>query len=194
MCLAHSRYAGCNNNMGVEVSWRDIKMLLPPNCSLGQFLGALCHYIKTALGEEHMQRLSKVGSGNAFIHEPIWTKNMWDGVQSAHSKTLSCSFVLTTSSKRANVPIEFRDMMEEIMECGPRTLALHLKIAAWHEDMWRLGQSPPGPRRPEDYTRATTSLTQETGSDGRAFGTDGSHTAATTGAPVREACHSGSGG
>ncbi len=28
------------------------------------------------------------------------------------------------------------------MECGPRTLALHLKIAAWHENMRRLGQSP----------------------------------------------------
>ncbi len=80
MCLAHSRYAGCNNNMGIEVSWPDIKKLLPPNCSLGQFLGALCHYIKTSLGEEHMQRLSAVGSGNAFICEPIATKDMWDGV------------------------------------------------------------------------------------------------------------------
>jgi hypothetical protein len=142
MCLAHSRYAGCNNNMGIDVSWRDINKLLPPNCSLGQFLGALCHYIKTALGEEHMQRLSEVGSGNAFTSEPIATKGMWDGVQSARSKTLSCSFVLTTSSKRANVPIKLLDMMEEIMECGPRTLALNLKIAAWHEDMRRLGQSP----------------------------------------------------
>jgi hypothetical protein len=55
--------------------------------------------------------------------KPISTKKMWDGFQSAHSKTLSCSFRLTTSSKRSNVPIEFWDMMEEIMECGPRTLA-----------------------------------------------------------------------
>jgi hypothetical protein len=140
MCLADSRYAGCNNNMGIKVSWRYIKKLLPPNCSLGQF--AFCHYIKTALGEEHMQQLSKVGSGNAFIREPIAPKDMWDGVQSAHSKTLSCSFVLTTSSQRANVPIELRDMMEGIMECGPRTLPLHLKIALWHEDMRRLEQSP----------------------------------------------------
>jgi hypothetical protein len=30
---------------------------------------------------------------------------------------------------------------EEIMECWPLTLALHLKIAVWHEDMRRLGQS-----------------------------------------------------
>jgi hypothetical protein len=140
MCLDHSRYAGCNNNMGIEVSWRDIKKLLPPNCSLGQFLGALYHYIKTALGEEHIQRLLEVFSGNSFIREPIVTKDMWDGVQSAHSKTLSCSFVLATASKRANVAIVLRDMMEEIMECGQRTLALHLKIAAWHEDIWRLGQ------------------------------------------------------
>jgi hypothetical protein len=63
---------------------------------------------------------------------------MWDGVQSAHSKTLSCSFVITTSSKRANVLIELLDMMEEIMECWQRTLALHLKIAVWHEDMLRM--------------------------------------------------------
>jgi hypothetical protein len=40
------------------------------------------------------------------------------------------------------VLIELRDMMEEIMECWPRTLALHLKIAAWHEDIHQLGQSP----------------------------------------------------
>ncbi len=117
MCLAHSRYAGWNNNMGIEVSWRDIKKLLPPNSSLGQFLCALCHYIKTALGEEHMQRLCEVFSRNSFIREPIAT---WDGVQSAHSssKTHSCTFVLTPASKRPNVAIDLRDMMEEIMECG----------------------------------------------------------------------------
>ncbi len=67
---------------------------------------------------------------------------MWDGVQSVHSKTLSCSFVLTPASKRTNVAIDLRDMMEEIMECWQRTLALHLKIAAWHEDILRLGQCP----------------------------------------------------
>jgi hypothetical protein len=24
-CLVHSSYAGCNNNMGMQVSWQDIK-------------------------------------------------------------------------------------------------------------------------------------------------------------------------
>jgi hypothetical protein len=89
-----------------------------------------------------MQRLLEVFPGNSFIREPIATKDMLDGVQSAHSKTLSCSFVLTTASKRANLAIELRDMMEEIIECWQRTLPLHLKIAAWHEDVWRLGQRP----------------------------------------------------
>ena len=40
MCLAHSRYGGCNNNMGVEVAWRDIKHLCPASASLGRFLMA----------------------------------------------------------------------------------------------------------------------------------------------------------
>jgi hypothetical protein len=113
------------------VSWRDIKKLLPPNCSLGQFLGALCHYIKTCLrlGEEHTQRLSKVCFCYAFIREPISTKEMWDGVQSAHSKTLSCCFVVMTSSKQSSVQIDFLDMME-VVDCGPRTLPLHFKISA----------------------------------------------------------------
>ncbi len=56
--------------------------------------------------------MSEAGFARA---KPIATKDMWDCVQSAHSKMLSCSFVLTTSSKRANVAIELRDVMEEIM-------------------------------------------------------------------------------
>jgi hypothetical protein len=43
MCLAHSRYAGCNNNMGVEVSWRNIKRVCPGLASLAEFIGALCN-------------------------------------------------------------------------------------------------------------------------------------------------------
>jgi hypothetical protein len=140
MCLAHSRYAGCNNNIGVEASWRDIKKLLPANCTLSHFLGALCHYITTNLGEEHIQRLLDMGgNGNAFIRTHIQTKEMWDGVQSAHIKTLSCYFVIESSSKRANVPIIFIDIMEEVMDIGPVTMPLHLRIAAWHDDQMRSG-------------------------------------------------------
>ena len=42
MCLAHSRYAGCNNNMGVEVSWRLIKSIWSCLATLAQLIGALC--------------------------------------------------------------------------------------------------------------------------------------------------------
>jgi hypothetical protein len=64
--------------MGVAVSWRDIKKLLPANCTLSQFLGALFHYIRTYLGEEHMQRLLDMGGNrNEFIRTPILTKEMW---------------------------------------------------------------------------------------------------------------------
>jgi hypothetical protein len=127
----------CNNNMEIEVSWRDIKKLLPANCTLSQFLGALCHY--TYLGEERMQRrlLDISCNGNAFNRIPIPTKKTWDGVQSAHIETLSCSFVIESSSKRANVPIIFRDIMEEVMESRPVTMPLHLRIAAWHDDHMR---------------------------------------------------------
>jgi hypothetical protein len=126
--------------MGDEVSWSDIKKLLPANSTLSQFLDAPCHYMRTYLGEEHMQRLLDMGgNGYAFIRTPIPTKEMWDGVQSAHIKTLSCCFVIEYSSKRANLPIIFRDIIEEVMESGPVTMSLHLRIAAWHDDQMRSG-------------------------------------------------------
>ena len=64
-------------------------------------LGVLCHYIRTYLGEEHMQRLLDMGgNGNAFIRTPIPTKEMWYSVQSAHIKTLSCCFVIESSPSK----------------------------------------------------------------------------------------------
>jgi hypothetical protein len=85
-----------------------------------------------------MQRLLDIGcTWNSFIRTPIPTKEMWDGVQSTHIKTLSCSFVIASSSKRANVPFIFREIMEEVMESGPVTMPLHLRIAAWLDDQRR---------------------------------------------------------
>ena len=66
VCLAYSLYAGCKN-MGVQVSWRDIKGTCSAGSSLAQFIGALCKFINTVLGEEHMQRLLEAGNPNAFI-------------------------------------------------------------------------------------------------------------------------------
>ncbi len=53
MCLAQSRYARCNNNMEVEVSWRQIKRVCPSLASRAEFIGALCKFIRRQLGEEH---------------------------------------------------------------------------------------------------------------------------------------------
>ncbi len=116
MCLAHSQYAGCNNNMGMEVSWREIKKLCDRMASLWQFIRGLCHFIKTALGEEHMQRLDDAGNSFFLIREPVPTKEMWDGVQDVHSEKLSLCIVLDHTSRKQHIPVLFRDMLEEIME------------------------------------------------------------------------------
>ena len=118
-CLAHMRYAGCNNNMGVEVSWRDIKKLCSAGCTLAYFLSMLCKFIRTVLGEEHMQALVDMGTPNSFINDPQPTKDMWDAVQDMHPKTLSCCFVLEPSA-RVNTLVLLRDMLDEVMESGAR--------------------------------------------------------------------------
>ncbi len=56
-CLVHSRYAGCNNNMGAEVTWRDIKKSCDSLGTVGAFIRTLSLWIATAMGEENMKRL-----------------------------------------------------------------------------------------------------------------------------------------
>jgi hypothetical protein len=80
MCLAHSRYAGCNNNMGAEVSWRQIKRVCPGLASLAEFIGALCKFIRRQPGEEHRDHMRKESDGNAFIRYLTATKSMYDAV------------------------------------------------------------------------------------------------------------------
>ena len=36
-CLCHSTHGGSNNNMGVEVDWRDFKKICSPSSNLGTF-------------------------------------------------------------------------------------------------------------------------------------------------------------
>ena len=132
-CIAHMRYAGCNNNMGVEVTWRDIKKLCSAGCTLAYFLSMLCKFIRTALGEEHKQALIDMGTPNAFISDPQPTKAMWDAVQDMHAKTLSCCFVLEPRNGLDTLEL-LRDMLAEVMESGAPKAPLHLKILAKHED------------------------------------------------------------
>ncbi len=87
--------------------------------------------------QKHMHQLGNANSCNssAFIRNPVATKEMWDGVQAGHPKTLSLCFVVTFSSKKPNIPILYRDILEEIMECRTQATPLHLKIAAWHDNL-----------------------------------------------------------
>ena len=56
--LAHAGYAGSNNNMGIEVDWRDIKGECPRSATLGTFTGSLVALIEQ-LGQEHRVLLTK---------------------------------------------------------------------------------------------------------------------------------------
>ncbi len=97
-------YSGCNNNMGVEVIWRLIKALCNALSTLGVFLGHLCHFIRTALREEHRMLLINAGTPNAFIRRP---KEMWMRVQECHRMTLSGCFVIDGTR---NAEQRFRDV------------------------------------------------------------------------------------
>ena len=143
MCLANSRYAGCNNNMGVEVSWRNIKRVCPGLASLAEFIGALCKFIRRQLGEEHRDRLRREGDCNAFIRNPTATKSMFDAVQAVHPKTLSACFVMSTATSKANPDVLFRDMVRSVMESGTAKSPLRLKIVAYHDDRLREGATLP---------------------------------------------------
>ena len=139
MCLAHCRYSGCNNNMGVEVSWRLIKELCSALCSLSTFLGHLVHFIRTALGEEHRKLLSDAGTPNAFIRSPVATKEMWVKMQERHDLTLSCCFIIPASNKIGDES-SFSTVMEQVMLCGDDDTPLHLKLVLFHEECARKDQ------------------------------------------------------
>ncbi len=60
-CLAHAGYGGSNNNMGVEVNWRDVKDLVLPSSTIGTFTGALMQFIAD-LSKEHFDFLKPTES------------------------------------------------------------------------------------------------------------------------------------
>ena len=60
-CLAHAGYAGSNNNMGIEVDWRDTKGECPQSATIGTFTGSLFALIDH-LGQEHCVFISKLVS------------------------------------------------------------------------------------------------------------------------------------
>jgi hypothetical protein len=65
-CLCHAMHSGINNNMGVEVDWRDIKKLCPSSAILATFLGSLVHFIKE-IGKKNEDHLVNCCHPNVFI-------------------------------------------------------------------------------------------------------------------------------
>ena len=124
-------HGGTNNNMGVEVDWRDIKKLCPASATLPTFLGSLVHFIKE-IGKEHQEHLASCGHPNAFICQPILHKRMWDALQDMHPKTLACTFILIGNGKK--LESKFAERVLEISEIGETNAPLHIKIEAWHQD------------------------------------------------------------
>jgi hypothetical protein len=87
--LAHAGYAGNNNNMGVEVDWRDIKTLVPQSATLATFTGSLVKNIRD-LGIEHKYFLCRQGQQTLFPSFPKQLKSIYDQMQAVH---FSCSAI-----------------------------------------------------------------------------------------------------
>ena len=102
--------------MGVEVAWRLIKAICSELCYLSQFIAALCKFIRTQLGEEHMDRLRKAGDANAFIIHPKPTKEMYGAMLAMHPKTLSGCWIIATYTK-CNADLH-HEMVEEGIHTG----------------------------------------------------------------------------
>ncbi len=126
--------------MGVEVYWLLIKALCSCISSLRVFLGHLCHFIKAALGEEHRKCLNDAGTPNAVIRRPVATKDMWDGMQDVHAKTLSGCFVIDGTQ---NADWNFRDLLIEVEESRDIGTPLCLKLVIYYENSIREGLDMP---------------------------------------------------
>ena len=136
-CLCHAGYAGSNSNMGVEVDWRDIKKLCPPQAKLGTFIGALVHFIR-CLGAEHENFLKEQGTPGAFTRDPVPSKALWDVVQGVHLKTLSCSIV--TVAQHGMADADWLETCDSVLVAGFEDAPLHLRLVAWHEDIASSGE------------------------------------------------------
>ena len=129
-CLCHSTHGGTNNNMGVEVDWRDMSKLCPSSSTIGTFIGCLCHFVKE-LGKEHEGTLVAAGTPNAFISEPVIHKEIWDSLQHMHPLTLACSFVMTGKGKKLDTALaRYIGLIYDHVD----DLPTHLRIKSWHEN------------------------------------------------------------
>jgi hypothetical protein len=114
--LAHAEYGGSNNNMGVEVDWRDMKRLVPASATLATFLGALVKNIRD-LGVEHEDWLAAACRANIFRAVPCATKALYDLMQDAHPKTFSCC-VVAKAQRATGTDVKWRKLNARIEAAG----------------------------------------------------------------------------
>ena len=140
---AHAKYAGSNNNMGIEVDWRDMKGECPSSATLGTFTGALVGLI-TQLGQEHRVHLKKFAA-NLFPAKQYMTKRIYDKLQSVHYLTLHLSVIFVAKvAKQHAAQKEWDAIAERIRGSGESGAPLHLKIRAYHVDISRDDTERPG--------------------------------------------------
>ena len=141
--MAHAGYTGSNNNMGIEVDWRDMKHECPPSATIGTFTGSLVALIDQ-LGREHRTFLAK-HVANLFPSRQVFTKRTWDKIQSVDDRTLLLSVVTSTNPSKQNaLQSEWDATVDRIMGSGEPGAPLHLRLKAFHVDIARNEARRPG--------------------------------------------------
>jgi len=131
-CLAHAGYGGSNNNMGVEVDWRDAKGLVPASSTIGAYTGALVKFIAD-IGTEHETFLKP--TDGLFPSTGVMTKRIYDQLQGFAPDTLRYSVLIEFG--HAQSERKWEEIVTRIHGSGDDDAPLHLKIKAYHNDIAR---------------------------------------------------------
>ena len=131
-CLAHASYGGSNNNMGVEVDWRDAKGLVPSSSTIGAYTGALVKFVAD-IGTEHQTFLKP--TDGLFPSTGVMTKRIYDQLQGFDRDTLRYSVLLLVGHN--NSERKWDEIVTRIHGSGDEDAPLHLKIKAYHDDIAR---------------------------------------------------------
>ncbi len=87
-CLEYAGYAGSNNDMGVEVEWRDVKGLVPYSATVGAFTCALVKFVSD-IGTEHQDFLKP--TNGLFPSTGVMNKRIYNQLQEFDRDTLRYS-------------------------------------------------------------------------------------------------------
>ncbi len=93
ICICQVRYLGCNNNIGLEVGFSDIKEVTPESTGISTFIGGMVHYMKEK-GKDNEWNLNHL-IDNRTIDEFI--KNQWQprqGLGAVQASENATSFFL----------------------------------------------------------------------------------------------------